>query len=411
MSIIFSRLHGLNRSTKQILLLFTVLAFATCIDPYNPNLKGREALLVVDGLLTNENRSYSVLLSRTSAIQNGDPVKVTGAQVLITDEEDNSYGLTEVSPGLYRTDSLLFRGEPGKTYVLHIVTGEGTEYLSDPSTMYPVDPIDTVYYMKDQEISSDKNEILDGLRIFLDSENSGRGKFFRWTWDEWWKFSVPNPKRYNYVDRFTVEEVDTLKQVCWAHDGTGKILIRSAEFSQSGRIEKEPILFIASSGSDRLLMRYCVVVKQLSLSPVEYLFWEQLRETNESGGEIFDKQPFSLAGNVHCISNPEEVVLGYFQVSAVSEKRLYISPSAIKDLGLPEYQYDCERVEIGPADYPYANTTLDKIYDSYTSTGFVFIEPVYDMRLNIIKLAFTSPACALCTHRGSLRKPYFWVEE
>ena len=41
-----------------------------------------------------------------------------------------------------------------------------------------------------------------------------------------------------------------------------------------------------------------------------------------------------------------ETVLGFFQVSAVKEKRLYIVPEEIKDLDLPVYSYDCERVEI-----------------------------------------------------------------
>jgi hypothetical protein len=410
-SAIYYRLRNFLRFRKHIILIAAALALATCIDPYNPDIRGKEAMLVVDGLLTNENRSYTVTLSRTTASQNESPGMVGGAMVTITDEDQNSFGLSEVQTGIYKTDSLSFTGVTGSKYTLHIRTPDGSEYRSDECIMYPVDPIDSAYFRKDQEITTGKDEILDGLRVYIDAANRNGGRYFRWTYDEWWKFSVPNPKRYDYIDPYTVVDVDTLKQVCWGHAGTSRIMVRSSESSQSGRIDNEPILFVASTKSDRLLLRYCVIIKQYSLSQEEYLFWDQLRETNEMGGEIFERQPFSITGNIHNIAKPSETVLGYFQVSAVSEKRLYISSADVKELGLPKYRYDCQRIEIGPSDYPYANVTLDNIYQAYVSTGFVFIEPIYDMRLNIIKLVFTRPACSLCTSRGSLKKPGFWEDQ
>jgi len=398
-----------NKAAKPFLLLILVLSITTCIDPFNPDIKGREALLVVDGLLTNENRSYTIRLSKTTPSQNDEPVMVSGAFMTITDQNGTESRLSETSSGIYRTDSLSFRGEAGSTYTLYIRTTDGTEYKSDPSVMYSVQPIDSIIYLKDQEILNNTTEILDGIRIFLNSENSGGGKYFRWIYDEWWKFSVPNPKRYNYIDPDNIPEVDTLKQVCYAHYGSDEIIIHSGESSQTDRIEKEPVLFVASNQSDRLLMQYCIDIKQLSLSPVEFQFWEQLKEISEGGGDIFDKQPFTITGNVHNISNPSESVLGYFQVSALEEKRIYILPSDLETLNLPEYKYECERIEKGPGDYPYY-VTFDQIYESNTSTGYIFIEPVYNMMLALTKLAFAKPACAICTSRGSLTKPDFWID-
>ena len=60
----------------------------------------------------------------------------------------------------------------------------------------------------------------------------------------------------------------------------------------------------------------------------------------------------SVPGNIHNKSNPSELVLGYFQVSAVEPKSIYITPDDIAALNLPVYQYECERVEVGPDDYP-----------------------------------------------------------
>ena len=69
----------------------------------------------------------------------------------------------------------------------------------------------------------------------------------------------------------------------------------------------------------------------------------------------------------------------------------------------------------GPSDYPGATTpdqnmTFDKIYESYTSAGYTFIVPFFDMRGDLQKLVFTKPACAICTGRGNQAPPDFWTD-
>ena len=368
------------KGSKHLILFILGIAICTCIDPYNPNIRGKGSLLVVDALLTNESTSCTVKLSRTTPRQNDKPDMVSGAYVSVTDQSGTESELTETSNGIYTSDSLIFRGQSGNSYTLNLRTSEGTEYRSESCIMYPVSKIDNIYFARDQQIINNNTEILDGIRIFMDSENHTGGKYFRWTYDEWWKFSVPNPKEYNYIDPNTITGVDTVKQVCYAHNGSSEILIHTTESSQSDRIVKEPILFVGSATSDRLLMQYSVNIKQLSISPSEYQFWEQLKEVNENGGNIFDKQPFSIVGNIHNVNDPSETVLGYFQVSSVEEKRIYVIPADLKSLNLPVYEYDCNRIELGPSDYPPdARMTFDKIYDSYTSMGFIFVSGVYDI--------------------------------
>jgi hypothetical protein len=388
---------------------------STCIDPYRPKLNAFESLLAVDAFLTNENRLYNVKLSRTVPAQNIKPSMVSGALVIIKDGNGNNSQLQQTSPGLYQTDSIHFQGEIGNTYTLYIKTAEGTEYESEPCLMYPVQQIDSVYFVKDQEIINNGSETNQGLRILLDSRSGNENKYFRWIYNEWWKFSVPNPKEFDYINESTITKVDQIKQVCWKNNISNEIIIQSAEFSQSQGIEKKPILFIASDKSDRLLIQYSIEVKQLSLSKNEYEFWYRMQQINESGGDIFEKQPFSIASNIHNINNPDEQVLGYFQVSAINQKRIYITPSSISELDLPAYQYDCESVVIGPDDYapPGGNATsvtFDNINYWYTLAGYTFVKPVYNPGQVLVKLIFSKSVCANCTIGGSLTKPDFWID-
>lgn len=394
---------------KLLILIILLTTLVTCIDLFSPHLKGTTSILIVDALLTNENRSYAFKLSWTSQTQNTKPVMVSGASVKLSDKNGVVTNFAEAQSGIYKSDSLTFLGETGNSYILDIKTSDGTEYESDTCTMSSVEPIDEIYFNKDQEFVNNGTEIQDGIRIFIDSENNGDGKYVRWLYTEWWKFSVPEPKRFEYINQDDIPEVDQIKQVCYGNNISDEITIKSTASSATNTIRNQPILFIDSNQSDRLLIQYYVEIKQLSLSKTEFEFWDHMKKVNEGGLDIFEKQPFSVPSNIHNKIKPSELVLGYFQVSAVAPKSIYITPDELADLNLPPYQYECGRVEVGPDDYPGVKMTFDQIYDSYTSS-YDFIEPKYDLRGNLQKLAFAKPYCAICTLNGSLTKPDFWID-
>ena len=176
----------------------------------------------------------------------------------------------------------------------------------------------------------------------------------------------------------------------------------------------KPVLFIASDESDRLLIQYCVEVKQMSLSPAEYEFWHLMTEINEAGGDIFDKQPFQVFSNIRNTEDADDQVIGYFQVSAVRQKRIYVTFRDAEALDLPLYYYECDRQEKGEIDYPSSGMeqgfTFDEIHAAFLHSGYAFVGPIFDKDNELFRLIFVRPYCADCTLRGSLAKPWFWVD-
>ena len=307
---------------KPLILLFIIGTLFTCIEPFSPRLDQYQSILVVDALLTDENGSNYIRLSRTIKTAGEKPEMVSGALVMIKDDQGSSTTLSETSDGTYKTDSITFRGEVGRSYKLYIKTDEGEEYESESSLMYPVQDIDSVYFSKDQEIVD--NETLEGIRIYMDSKGESDCQYYRWTYEEWWKFRVPYPKLYDYVSEDTIIPLSTVNETCWSNNKSDEINIKSIGPGISNKFEKKPVLFIATDKSDRLLIQYNLKVRQLSISKKEYEFWDMMSQINESGGDIFDKQPFEISGNIHNINKPDEQVLGYFQVSgAKSKKHVY----------------------------------------------------------------------------------------
>jgi hypothetical protein len=395
---------------------FLIVAFTlfTCIDPYAPNLKSFESRLVVDALVTDENLSNYVILTRTIEAVDEDPVRVTGATVTITDNMDNRTTLSEKNPGEYRTDSLTFRGSVGNTYSLSIEVSEGEKYESEACLLYPAPDIDSIYFGKEQVVSEETGQNRQGVTIYIDSQDESTSNYYRWTYEEWWKFSVPDPKMFDYINDSTITPVAEIKQNCWANKKSDAIDIENTILENTGGFVKKPVLFAATDETDRFLIQYCIEVRQLSISKEEYEFWNLMFQLNETGGDIFDKQPFQIFSNIKCTTDPDKQVIGYFQVSGAQKIRKYITVKEISDLGLPLYRYECDRVEKGEIDYPPvapgAQYTFDDINEGFLNAGYTFIKPVYSTDGELYRLAFVRPMCAECTVNGSLNKPYFWVD-
>jgi hypothetical protein len=406
---------------KSIITIVVISLLCTCIDPYTPKLSGYSSLLVVDGLITDANTSYTVRLSRTFQDQNSTPPPVSDATVFITDDAGNSSNLINKGSGVYKTDSIRFNGIPGRTYVLHINTSDGSEYESNACMMNPVPEIDSVYFETDQQLINNETQIQKGISIYLDSKEGDNNQYYRWAYEETWKFRVPYPKKFNYIKGADPNfpgfvAVDDVKEFCWNDRESDEILIRSISNGQTEKIKKQPIFFIATNESNRLLYQYTVLVKQYSISKNEYDFWTNLKLVNETGDDIFARQPYSVLSNLHSTTNPKERVLGYFQVSAVSQKRENIIYDEVGYLGLPFYSYGCSTWAMDPGFWATAcmcpPPTWDDVYQHMSVTSdYTFTEPLYDLTGDILlKMVFTRPECANCELSGTHTEPDFWKD-
>jgi hypothetical protein len=406
---------------KSIITIVVLSLLCSCIDPYTPKLSGYSSLLVVDGLITDANSSYIVRLSRTFQDQNSTPPPVSDATVFISDDAGNNNNLINGGNGIYKTDSTQFNGSPGRTYVLHIKTSDGSEYESDACLMNPVPDIDSIYFAKDQQLVNNGTQTQDGISIYLDSKEGDNNQYYRWAYEETWKFKVSDPKKFNYVKTSDPNNpifmpIADVKEFCWKNRQSDEILIRSISDGQPKKISKQPVIFIATGESDRLLLQYNILVKQYSISKNEFDFWNSLKQVNETGGDIFARQPYAVLSNIHSTNNPKERVLGYFQVSAVSQQRKNILYRDVALMGLPFYSYPCRTLEYNPMDFATLcmcpPPTWDDVYwHLCIIEDYAFIEPTFNQVSDILlELVFTRPECANCELTGTSKRPYFWVD-
>ncbi|MGA2407588.1 MAG: DUF4249 domain-containing protein [Bacteroidales bacterium] len=365
---------------RQILLLSILLLFNSCITKFIPQTSENKNLLVVEGLITDQPGINTIKLSKSLPLGGKSAAKpLKGCSVTISDDNNTYYSLKETLNGNYVTDPTNFRGEIGRQYTLHINTNTHTgnnNYESFPVEMKPVPPIDSVYYEKLTLNENDGIISQEGCQVYLNTHDpTNLCKFYRWEYVETWEFRLPY-----FVPNWT----------CWVSSNSDMINIKNTSVLSEDKISRYPLNFI-SNQTDRLKVKYSILVNQYSLNEDEYLYWEKLQNFSEQVGGLYDMIPSTVPSNVYCLDDPNEKVLGYFSVSANSSKRIFIKDQFA---GLVNLYSGC------PDDTIYGGAPIQNL----NSSVWVIIEsymPPY-------KVITHEKGCADCTVRGTNIKPDFW---
>jgi hypothetical protein len=375
------------RITNYIIILIILMIIGSCITQFIPETDEDQNLLVVEGLITNQDEGNTIRLSLSMPLGKKAVVKpLKGCVVTVTDDQGGTMYFPESStPGTYKSTSV---GVIGRKYTLHIKTNSSItnsySYESLPLEMNAVPPIDSIYYEKIKIADKTRwSPLLQGCQIYLDTyDPTGNCKYYRWDYNETWEFRLPFSKPVN--------------NTCWISNNASVINIKNTSVISEDRISRYPLNFI-SNETDRLKVRYSILVNQYSLNEDEYDYWEKLQNVTQDVGSLYDIIPSSVPGNIYCVEDPGEKVLGYFSVSAKTSKRFFI-----KDYfsGIVNLYTDCisDTIFGNASDIPGLNISawiLEQVLPP---------QPPYAVITNI-------RGCADCTVRGTIVEPYFWHDD
>lgn len=374
---------------RKIILLLIFLLLISCVAKFIPEIDEEKELLVVQGLITDRLEADTIKLSKSLPLgQKSAATPVLGCSVTISDDQGSTVSFSETKAGTYVSPQY-FHGVIGRNYTLHITVFSATgsvNYQSTPMEMKPVPPIDSIYYEKTViEPSNGYFKGVDECQIYLDTHDPENNcRFYRWDFSETWLlrllFDVPN-------------------HTCWISDKSHSINIKSTAAFDEARINRFPINYI-SNLTDRLRTKYSILVNQYSLNEDEYIYWEKIQNIVVQVGGLYDLIPASVPSNIGCIEHPAEKVLGYFSVSAISSKRIFIKD---KFEGIIDQYANCatDTLSGGPDSIPGLGVSVWTLFDI---PGSPFGPPR-------IRIFTETRGCADCTVRGTTEKPAFWTDD
>jgi hypothetical protein len=381
-----------NRSFKLnykiISPIVLLVYFFSCKEPYDPPLKASGAhYLVVEGYIHSDGQPTTITLSRTRNIAWGDTasrIYETGALVVIEDDQNNSYPLYESGGGNY---SGAYNLSKDRKYRLHITTANNKQYISDfvPCKVSP--RIDTIGW------KFNGNDV----QLYVNTHDpNNETKFYRWDYTETWEFHTDYFSELQYNPDTTVTPRVSQVYVCYRTNHSTNIIVGSSEKLANDVINEKPLAVIPFQDK-RLSVLYSTIVTQYALDSNAYKYWNAMKGNTENVGSIFDGQPNQLTGNIHCVSDSSEPVIGYIGAGSTQQERVFISNSSMP-AGWNQ-KGNCDYIEVPPV--------RDSMAIYFGQQGFVPIKA--DLNGIILLGYFASEGpCVDCTLNGTTQKPSFW---
>jgi uncharacterized protein DUF4249 len=327
------------------LVLLTVFGLFHCrevyVSPYVPPATG---YLVVEGYISG-NAPVSYMLSRVARLgADSTMLPEQGARVQIEGNDNSTYLLTGQGKGMYGSAGLLPLNATVQ-YRLRITTSSGGKYLSD-FVPYKVTPsIDSVNWI----------ETANGVTIFANAHDNISGtRYYQWSYDEEWEYHSAEQSLYYYdAPSNQVIARDTNQRIyrCWRGGPSTDILTFSTEKLAQDVVYEYPIRFIPIN-SVVLSQTYSILLRQYALTKEGYEFFSLMRQNTEQQGSIFDAQPSELSGNIHSLSDPGEIVVGFISAGSLAQQRIFIANA---QLPMWRYLYLCEAPDTAfnsPSQYP-----------------------------------------------------------
>ncbi len=373
-------------------IIFSATNYISCKRPYQPPaINVDNKFLVVDGTLISSVDSPSVFtLSRTAKLTDSTFTFIpeTNALVSIEDSSGGTFGLVETTNGNYRSTPLLLN--PSDKYRLKITTFNGEQYASDFVEVKQTPPIDSITWQQ-------QNDVM----IYVDTHDPlNNTKNYRWDFTETYQYEAPLNAELSQ-DNGTLFYVDSTNQTfdCWRSVNSTEILLGSSVALSQDVISKAPITIVPQN-SQKISIRYSILVKQYALTEAAYQYFSILKKNTENLGSIFDAQPTQLIGNIHSLKNANEVVIGFFAASSVTQKRLFITKYEVANWNFVDTNLDCGVTSIG--HYPLPDPRFF-VWD-YPDPAYY---PYYFCASSCLMIARRE--CVDCRVRGGTnQKPSYW---
>lgn len=365
----------------------------SCIDEYWPDVDKYENLLVVEGGITNAPGPYTIKISKSLALENSGYIPYSGCILKISDEDGSSETLVELETGIYSTIANGIHGQIGNRYKLSIITPKGKEYESSYEELIKPVLIDDVY----AEIEYHSNPGFDypqvGYQFYVDAaETLNDTSFYLWNMEATFHYQSDYFIRWYWNGRLReFHPIDSLYN-CWYTYKNNEIYTYNSTSLVTNKLERFPLNFV-NTETKQLTVKYSLLVNQHTIGKSAYQYWNAIEEQNSEQGSLYSHQPYQIRGNMMNINDNNESVLGYFMVSGVDIRRVFVDR-----IDAPFYFTRC--------------SINDGHYDAYGQLYWAdeYLYPIYVILYDDNR-AVPGHDCADCRiNGGTIVKPDFWED-
>ena len=374
-------------------MVVLIIATLACKEEVQLDSQNNKNLLVVEGLITNLPGPYIIKLSLSSSIEKPMIIPYSGCTITLIDNLGNSELLTEKTPGNYYTAESGMQGTIGNGYSISIVTPDGKTLKTDFQVLKDTIGIDSAYaeYVEKELLGYVYD--VPALQFFINTKiSSVPDNYFLWTMTETYEYDIDHPILYyenKWGDKIFYDTTYNVFKTCWAVENVKYIYTGKTNNLNNPQIIHQP-LHIVTTETKKLTKKYGVLIYQYVIDEQAYNYWQYIEKQSADNDYLFSSQPYAIKGNVKNIDNQDEMVLGYFTVASISQKKLFVNA-----LNGPFYYSTCVVITDKAAIAEYIKNH---------EAPFFFVENDQGM------VGLTYPDCIDCRKAGGyLEKPDLWI--
>lgn len=316
------------RNSLKYLVLFAVV-FTSCETVYIPKLDEVEAIITVDARLVMGGQDNKIEISKSIGFSEKGYYfpSLIGAEVQMIDDQNNVFQVVETENGIY---SVGFQIEPDRKYKLKI-SAEGETYESEFEAAPELPNIDTLYSEQAEkllqpggETSVDDFDNTVGHQFYVDIDNNNESKFYRF-------YARKILQYYFSFDTIMFGEPVVAYKYGWKSifpQGSFNVA-GAAKYSSSNNIYKHPVEFFgyreeAYLDTGQIGFGRIYIIHQYGIPKSGYNFYNDLNSQLDADGKIFDPLYIQARSNLRCISDPNKIILGNFEIASYRESRYYL---------------------------------------------------------------------------------------
>jgi hypothetical protein len=358
---------------KKILIFLSltvlIILYFSCQDPYPlNNLDSSKKIPVIEGMIKNDTGPHQISLYYALPYNDDarQRIAISGANVYVTDDLNNTFNFKEKSSGAYVSDPKTFRGIIGRTYTLHVEMPDGYILRSDPELLRDTLRVDRIF--KRTENREDYYRDSENKIITYNTEGQSNYAIF--------DASYQDKAYYRLVSYYLYYNETVFDTAFFRHIIAGgydyEFEIDSAVYSKCTETTYDsrlPVVGIYNPGhasenielsffipKDKYYMRddngdegsrslYTFIY---TISPLAYNYYKEINDQLNASPRIFDPLPTQLMGNMHCVNDSSLVVLGLFEASSFTLNKTH---EYLHKMGC----YDSTAISI----YPFGSTKIN----------------------------------------------------
>ena len=326
---------------RILFIVFFLIVIVGCSEVFQPEIENVDSFLVIEGCITTQPGEHTVFLSYSRSYADQPYFSViTGADVNVIDENGNQVHYYPSGNGVYTANITADNAAKiGSSYYLEVVTEDGTIFRSTPQLVVPSPEVKRLSCQYDRRTLLTEDAYGDIIEkefgvMVLNIETTGTlssDNYYLYSHEAYLQchnyFRDSRGMIYEEYHHLLLSAYYSRNIHTVNADEFGNFQVRNDELmyiTLNDLRDYEPYNPDSAVLDKKRFEGLLVKLSQNSLSPDAYSFYRDAEEQLESEGRLFDPTYTQLIGNIECVSETKQGVIGVFYAADVSEHYAYL---------------------------------------------------------------------------------------